>query len=352
MTSLLLRSSGRPATVAGIVEWFGAMQAQDVNSGLWSFGVRLPGSTLADINAALDRNEAVRTWPMRGTVHFVPPADVHWMLELTGVRAMAGVAKRRQLLGLDEKTVDRATEILGTALAGGKRLTRAECLAAIAEGGVEVTGQRGYHLLWYASQRGVSVIAPHIGKEQTFVLLDELVPAPNRPSREEALAILATRYFRSHGPTTIKDFAGWTGLTVTDCRAGVAAAGEALTTVEVDGVEMIADPAVLDAPPFTAPEWRALPGFDEYLLGFKDRSLMVDPGHLAAIVPGGNGMFRSTIVRSGRAVAVWTRTIGRKAVTVTVEPLVPLTVGDYDNVEIALRPYADYLGLSLTVKKP
>jgi hypothetical protein len=360
MTSLLLRSSPgpspgpspRPLTVAGTVEWFGAMQAQDVHSGLWSFGVRLPGFTFEDVNAALERREAIRTWPMRGTVHFVPPADARWMLDLTGVRALAGAGKRRQTLGIDEKTADRAVEILAGALAGGGRLTRAECLAAIAEGGVEVTGQRGYHFLWYASQRGVTAIAPHVGKEQTFVLLDEWVPAPNRPSREEALGLLATRYFRSHGPTTVKDFAGWTGLTRTDCRAGVAAAGDALTEVDVEGVEMIADPAVLDAPPFAGPEWLALPGFDEYLLGFKDRSMMVDPGHLAAIIPGGNGMFRSTIVRSGRAVAVWTRTIGRRTVTVTVEPLVPLTAADRDEATAALRPYAAYLGLPLTVKNP
>src|SRR4051812_24516812 len=116
MASLLLRGDG-PGSVAGIVEWFGAMQAQDVNSGLWSFGARLPGRTLADVNAALERREGIRTWPMRGTVHFVPPADAHWMLDLMGVRALAGAEKRRQTLGLDEKTADRAVEILGGALA-------------------------------------------------------------------------------------------------------------------------------------------------------------------------------------------------------------------------------------------
>ena len=92
MTSLLLRAhpSAKPDTVAGVVEWFGAMQAQDMASALWSLGVRLPGFTLADVNAALERREAIRTWPMRGTVHLVPPADARWMLDLMGVRALAG----------------------------------------------------------------------------------------------------------------------------------------------------------------------------------------------------------------------------------------------------------------------
>ena len=78
--------------------------------------------------------------------------------------------------------------------------------------------------------------------------------------------------------------------------------------------------------------------------------MMVDAGHLAAIIPGGNGMFQSTIVRGGRAVAVWTRALTRTGVTASVEPLIPLTVGDRDRVGAALQPYADYLGLPLTVK--
>jgi len=352
MTSLLLRPHprGNPGDVAGVVEWFGAMQAQDVASGLWSFGARLSGQTLADVNAALERREAIRTWPMRGTVHFVPPADAHWMLELMGVRALAGAAARRATIGLDAATADRGVEVLGEALAGGRRLTRAECLAALAEAGVGSAGQLGYHLLWYASQRGVTCIAPHIGSEQTFVLLDEWVPKPNRPDRDEALGLIALRYFRSHGPTTRKDFAGWTGLTMSDARAGIAAAGAALTTVEVDGVEMIADPALLDSLPGRVDDWWTLPGFDEYLLGFKDRSMMVDDAHKQAIIPGGNGVFQSTIVRAGHVVGTWKRTMGRKAVTVDAFPLVPLRPADRGKAERAFNRYAEFVGLPAVVR--
>ena len=346
LRSLLLTGAG-PDTVGGIVDWFGAMQAQDVNSALWSFGVRLPGVPLTAINEALERREVLRTWPMRGTVHFVPAVDAHWMLELMGVRALAGAVKRRESLGLDEKTVDRSVEILGAALSGGGRLTRAECLAALTEGGVEIEGQRGYHLLWYASQRGVTAIAPHVGKEQTFVLLDEWVPAPRRPDRDEALGLIALRYFRSHGPASRKDFAGWTGLTMGDCKTGIAVAGDALTTVDVDGVEMVAASGQLGEAPATG--WLALPGFDEYLLGYKDRTLMIGPGQLDAIVPGGNGVFRSTVVHDGRVMATWTRTLTAKGVTVTVVPLAPISEKDLLK---ALQPYAAYLELPLTVKNP
>src|SRR5262245_65534089 len=150
MASLLLRErvGGRPGDVAGVVTWLGAMQSQDLASGLWSFGVRLPGFTVDDVTAALERREAVRTWPMRGTVHFVPPRDVHWMLDLMGSRALAGAAKRRASLGLSEEVADRAVEVLGAALTGGGRLTRAQCLTGLADQGIGNGGQPGYHLLW------------------------------------------------------------------------------------------------------------------------------------------------------------------------------------------------------------
>ncbi|MFI0795176.1 winged helix DNA-binding domain-containing protein [Micromonospora rubida] len=350
-TSLLLRPhpTARPTDVAGVVEWFGAMQAQDAASGMWSLGLRLPGWTQADVQAALERREALRTWPMRGTVHLVPSRDARWMLEVTGVRILDAAGPRRALLGLSLEDVDRAADVLGGALAGGVRMTRSECLGTLNAAGVEATGQRGYHLLWYAAQRGITCIAPHVGTEQTFALLDEWVPDPHRPDRDEALGILALRYFRSHGPTTRKDFAGWTGLTAADAKRAIAVAGAALTTVTVDGVEAVVDPALLDAPREPVDDVHTLPGFDEYLLGYKDRSLMLDAAHKQAIIPGSNGVFQSTVVRGGRVAGTWKRTLTKTKVKVAVRPLVDLDVATRARVDAALEAYAAFVGLPLAV---
>ncbi|SCL70196.1 Winged helix DNA-binding domain-containing protein [Micromonospora citrea] len=354
MTSLLLRPhpGAHPATVADVVEWFGAMQAQDLASGMWSLGVRLPALDHDEVHAALERREALRTWPMRGTVHLVPPRDARWMLELTGVRPLTSAATRRAQLGLTEADADRAVDVLGAALAGGGRLTRARCLAALEAAGIGTSDQRGYHLLWYASVRGVTCLAPSVGTEQTFALLDEWAPAPRRPERDEALALLAQRYVRSHGPVTAREFAGWTGLTLTDARRGFAATGGALATVRVDGEEALVDAALLDAPRPAVDDLLVLPGFDEYLLGFKDRSLMLDAAHKNAIVPGGNGVFQATVVRGGRVVGTWKRSLDKARVTVRVLPLVPLDGPTRERVEGALRRYAEFLGRSLRVDWP
>jgi winged helix DNA-binding protein len=269
-----------------------------------------------------------------------------------GVRALAGAAKRRATIGLEERIAERAVEVLGAALAGGNRMTRAQCLSTLADAGLPVAGQQGYHLLWYASQKGVTCIAPNVGKEQSFVLLDDWAPEPNRPDREEALGVIALRYFRSHGPATRADLARWTGLPMTDVKAGVGAAGEGLTTVRVDGTDMIMDAALADAVPEPSDDWVALPGFDELMLGYKDRSMMVDADHMDAIVPGGNGVFQATIVRAGRVVGTWKRTLGRKAATVSVTPLVSFKAAERRKAEAALEPYAKFVGLPLDIRWP
>ncbi len=397
MASLQLAASDGvpvPAGVADIAAWFGALQGQDLASLQWSLGVRLPGSTLIDIEAALEAGSVLRTWPMRGTIHLVPAEDARWMLRVLGEKPLAGAAKRREYLGLSTADADRAVEVLGEALARDGRLTRAECIEALVADGIDGAGQRGYHLLWYASQHGVTCIGPTVDGEQTFVLLDDWAPQQREVTRDEALATIALRYFRSHGPTTRKDFAGWTGLTAGDAKTGIAACGDALVAVRGDGVEMVmaaellegarggsptrkvgaakdgaregsstrevgaakvgvrggsSTAGVQDLP--QVPEWLALPGFDEYLLGFKDRSLMVDAAGMEAVIPGKNGVFRATIVRDGRVVGTWKRTISAKSVTVDVAPL-GRGIGRKDRpaVEAALQPFAAFVERELVVR--
>lgn len=314
---LLTRRAGQPTDVTGVVEWFGAMQAQDVSSGLWSLGARLPAHTRADILDQMESRAVLRTWPMRGTIHFIPSRDAHWMLELTARRSFQATETRWAAWGLDAATVDKSIDLLAAALAGGKRLTRTDALEVLARAGVDTSRQRGYHILAAASIHGVVCIAPHVGKDPTFVLLDDWAADRNVPDRDESLAILARRYFASHGPATERDFAGWTGLNLTDARRGIAAQG--LATVRVDGTPMLVHPADLDAIP-GHDEIAVLPAFDEYLLGYKDRALMATPQQLAAIVPGNNGVFQPTVVQRGKVIALWKRTTGKTGTTITVNP--------------------------------
>ncbi|MDI1289682.1 MAG: winged helix DNA-binding domain-containing protein, partial [bacterium] len=192
------------------------------------------------------------------------------------------------------------------------------------------------------------------GKQQTFVLLDDWAPNQRTLGRTEALVELAWRYFRSHGPTTVTDFAGWSGLTLTDSRAGAAANADRLRSVEYAGelLWMSSDIAQHLADGLPAQPTRALPGFDEFVLGYKDRRVQIAPEHFEAIVPGGNGVFRSTICIDGRAVATWTRTIRRDRVDVDVIPFEPFSKGRTAEASAALERYAQFLGLPLRLSFP
>ncbi|MGC4175425.1 winged helix DNA-binding domain-containing protein [Demequina sp.] len=339
----LLLGKGEQRFVLEVAEWFGAMQAQDLASGAWSFGVRVPGLTAADVQAAQENREVLRTWPMRGTVHFVPAKDAAWMVKLMEKKPLAGGAARREYLGITLALVDRAVGLLSGALAGGRVLTRDECVAVLEAGGVPTAGQVSYHLLWYGCQLGVLCQGPPRGKEHTFTLLSEWVPSPNTPSREEGLAIMARRYFQSHGPASEKDFSRWTGLGLRECREGIAGAGDELVRVETSAGPMLASRSVLDST--TAVRRHVvLPGFDEYMLGYGDRSLLLEPEHFKTVVPGNNGVFQSTLVKDGRVVGIWKRTLKPKTVDVVTTTLEPATASDKKAFEREFAAYGKFLG--------
>lgn len=320
-----------------------AMQAQDFPGVKWSIGLRLDQSTEATVDAAFDSGDIVRSWPMRGTLHLVPAEDLGWMLELTAPRVIGSAAPRRAHLGIAEADVERAREIAFASLTGGRVLTRAALLAAIAAGGVSTDGQRGYHLLWYLAQTGTLVLGPADGRQQTFVLLHEWVRAPRRLERDEALGELAFRYFRSHGPATARDLARWSALTISDVRRGLAVCGRQLTELELDGVTYHLAPGTLAATP-PATNVHLLPGFDEYLLGYQDRTAALAPEHSQAVVPGGNGMFKPTMVADGEVVGTWQRTVTARDVVIEPMPFGPLPGPLQQGLIAAAGAYGAFLG--------
>ncbi|MDH4016973.1 MAG: winged helix DNA-binding domain-containing protein [Actinomycetota bacterium] len=353
MRSLLLDDPQRDHPDVGtrtpldVVEWFGAMQGQDLGSVQWSLGLRT-GLTRADIAVALESGEVLRTWPMRGTLHLVPGRDARWMLEHLGARALAGAATRRAHLELTEADADCGAEALGAALTGGTTLTRAECVAAIEAAGVSAAGQRAYHLLWYASQKGITCVGPNRGNEQTFVLLEEFAPDAVRLDREAALATIAERFVRSHGPVTAHDLARWADLTVRDARAGLASA-DSVTVLTLDERELFVHDALREAladPDEQAPipPARALPGFDELVLGYRDRTAQLDAAHERRVVPGGNGVFFPTLAVGGQVVGTWRRKELTRSITLTATPFAPVPTRARTALGRALTFYCDFMG--------
>jgi len=231
-------------------------------------------------------------------------------------------------------------------LAGGQRLSRAALMRLLESAQINPTGQRGYHILWYLAQTGLICLGPRQGKEQTFVLLDEWAPASQRLTREAALAKIAGCYFTSHGPATVADFATWAGLTLADARAGLETVTSSLVPEWHEGKEYWRGADASDAP-HDASSVYLLPGFDEYLLGYKDRSDVLATEHAGKVAPGGNGVFFPIIIVGGQVVGTWKRTVKKDAVAVTLTPFTDLAVSFERLVEAAQR-YSDFIDLPLS----
>jgi len=330
-----------------VVRWLGAIQAQDYSQALWAIGLRLRSATLADVEQAISDGRIVRTWPMRGTLHFVPPEDARWMLKLSASRILARDGRRLGQLGLDKGIMERCKELFYDALRGNRRLSRPEMMQLLEGAGISTQGQRGYHILWYVSQAGLICPGPMQEKQQTFALLDEWVPHSRELPREDSLAELAMRYFASHGPATVHDFAWWAGLTVAEARSGLHATMPELISERLNGREYW---MTIDAPDHTAcDEARVhlLPGFDEYLLGYRDRTAVLPQEDAPKVVPGKNGVFLPTIVVGGRVVGTWRRRLKRNSIDVTLSPF----TGQVDSEERAIeaaRSYSAFVGLPLS----
>jgi len=351
----------RDAAVGAVVERMLAMQAQDFAQASWAVGLRAPGSTRDDLVAALDAGEIVRSWPMRGTLHFTRPDDLRWMLALTAPRTVRSMAKRHRDLGLDEEAFARAAEIARAELSGGGAVSREEFTALVEAGGIATDGQRGMHLIWRLAHDGLICWGPARGTQQAMVLLDEWAPQTRELSRDDSLGEFVLRYVAGHGPATLKDFCWWSKVSVADATRGLERVREQLHEVELGGTIYweadetggglpTAEPA---APPTRARAraFHALPGFDEYLLGYPSRAPALPAEFSARMVPGDNGVFLPMLVSHGTIVGTWKRAITASKVTITPTPFAPLSAAEQTGFEREFRRFARFLGLSLVISE-
>jgi hypothetical protein len=332
----------------------GAVQAQDFESALWALGLR-SGNTAAEVRKAIALGLIIRTWPNRGTLHFVAREDARWMMELMAPRSVARSQRRHQQLGLDSSTIRKAEKVAIQELSGNRQLTREDLFQRFERKGVSTTGQRGYHLAWLLGQRGVLCFGAPTGKHQTFALLEDWVPPTPSLPREEALVRLASRYFASHGPATLGDFAWWAGLTIAEARQGAEEASsiESESAIRCETIdERTYWSAATGELELRRPDAaiHLLPPFDEYLLGYKERAAMLTPEHAKRVAPGANGIFLPIFVAKGHVEGTWKREIAGDSVTVRFLPFQEgrrFSAAEARSLRTTANRFALFLGLSL-----
>jgi Winged helix DNA-binding domain len=344
-------AGGAFAGVAEAVRWLGAIQAQEFEEAKWSLAERTDVHADADVEAAFARGDIVRTHVLRPTWHFAAREDVRWLLRVTRPRVHALNRYYYGRLELDAGTLVRSHAVLARALADGEALTRRELAGRLAAGGIEAVGVRLAYVLMHAELEEVICSGPRRGKQHTYALLDRRAPASplDDRSRERALAELALRYFRSHGPATIRDFTAWSSLTVAETKAALDdLGGELERSQDEAGTLWYSAPSPGAAAPASAPGAFLIPMYDETIVAYKDlRVVLAHP-------PPRPGLLDRAIVVDGYTLGSWKRTLARDSATVEATLFGQLSAGQAEALGGAVERFGRFLGLpaSLETRPP
>jgi hypothetical protein len=327
----------------------GALQAQDFPMSMWALGTRLNNATIADITAAFNRGEILRTHLLRPTLHLVSPENIRWLLKLTAPRIKSGLRTRHNELELSDKVLKKCYKIFRESLKDANHLTREELFNVLAGKGIIMDSHRVYHIIVSAELESLICSGVVKGGKQTYALMDERVPEAANLSKEEALGRLAGLYFSSRGPATVMDFKWWSGLSLTEAKNGLELAKSRLIG-EHFGSEVYWLPDNMSGVSSTADSVFLLPAFDEFLISYTDRSASLPAEHFKRAVSF-NGIFHPVIVRNGKVIGLWKRTIKKGSVTIETEFFETVTKTVKNQIKIQAGMFGRFLGKESEVKQ-
>ena len=338
--------SHRPADV---VSWLGAVQAQEYDAAKWALALRMQDGTVdADIERAFNEGRILRTHVMRPTWHFVTQSDIRWLLELTAPRVQRVMSSYNRRLELDLRTLTRGTTVIERALRGHRYLTRTELGERLQRAGLRMAGQRLAHLVMHAELERVICSGPRRGKQFTYALLAERAPRARSLSRDVALATLGQRFFRSHGPATIRDFVWWSGLTTADAKRALD-----MIRARREDVGGRSNWTYGSAPRGAMRDGMAhmLPVYDEYLVAYRDRDVVPHGPPTIVSRTRGSVTFQHALVVCGQVAGTWRTTRRAGRVLIDVVPLRRLNRLESRALGEAVHRYEQFLsaGVMLTV---
>lgn len=342
----LLRLRSQKLATSGInsaeevIDWMGALQAQDFAMSKWATGMRMNETSLKIVESAIDEAKIIRTHVLRPTWHLVSSDDIYWMLELTGPRIRSALQSNDRKLELTESDFSKSNRLLEHLLRDHNHLTREEIDLHMNHAGIGTQANRLYHLLCRAEICKIICNGRSVGSTITYALLQERVHSATSLTREEGLAKLAKKYFRSHGPATLQDFIWWSGLTTQDAKRALHSIHRQLGLIKLEGQEFwysedseaIAVPANLIL---------ALPAYDEFIISYKSRFAAVALESQSKAISS-NGIFRPVIVFNGQVIGIWRRATKKGRMEIYCNLFVPASPQLKEQIDQAFGPYGQF----------
>lgn len=333
-----------------VVSQLGAVQAQDYGAAKWGLAQRMRGATDSDVEKEIADGTIVRTHILRPTWHFVAAADIYWILALSAPRVHAANAYYYRHLELDDAVFRKSTNALTKALEGGKQLTREELGRALEKARIPMADPRRLSAsMMRAELDGVVCSGARRGKQFTYALLEERVARVNALDRDEALYRLAKRYFSTRGPATADDFSWWSGLTKTDSKRAAQAVAPELEHEIIDG-RSYWFPTPTRLAKRRTPLAHLLPNYDEYFIGFRDRSAFATRLRAAGIEARTDALSGHILTINGQIVGGWNRTLRGKEAIIRLKLLQRLTAPENRAVEKAARSFGEFLGIAAKIQ--
>ena len=329
-----------------VVAALGAVQSQDYAGGKWALAQRLKNATTdAAIDKAFNDGKILRTHILRPTWHFVAPEDIRWMLALSAPRVHTANGFMYRQQGLDGTIIKKSYNVLEEALQGGNSLTRSELGSAFEKAGIKAAeGIRLGYFIMSAELDAIICSGPRRGRQFTYALLEERAPKVRAWKREEALAELTRRYFATRGPATWHDFTWWSGLTMAEAKKGIEAVKSQFISEEIDGKTYWFDSSISPVKE-KSPTAHLLPNYDEYFIGFKDRSAIAEVVQQAGFEGDEPSFLANVIILDGHLIGGWRRTIKKNAVLIEFMPVTQLTKAQENAVHKAASQYGEFLQL-------
>jgi hypothetical protein len=330
-----------------ILEWFGAMQGQEYAQTKWGLGLRLQDLRDADIESNFTSGKILRTHLLRPTWHFVSSKDIRWLLTLTAPRVHQANAYMYRQLELDNRVFNKCHAILGNILQGGNQLTRNEINKEFHNQNIIAAGHRLSYIMMHAELEGLICSGARKRNQFTYALLEERVKHKRTLKPEEALRELTERYFKSRGPATIKDFATWSGLTVTDCKKGIGMITTSLEKVIVEKNEYYFYQSD-SSNDNQVQNIHLLPIYDEFIMGYQDRDAFFQ--HKDITKKSLKLSYDNMVMMDGQIIGTWRRVVKSDSLIVSFQFLQSLSKSQSKLLERAVHHLAEFIGMPVAVK--
>ncbi|RIW14106.1 winged helix DNA-binding domain-containing protein [Algoriphagus lacus] len=288
---------------ADVVSHFGAMQAQDYPMAKWAVGMRMQQASDKDIEMCVNSGEIIRTHILRPTWHFVSRKDIRWMMELSAPYVKIKSQYVNKQVGLTDEIFKKVWKMIEVELANDHNLTKEDLTERLLKKKIKVEGLLATQLLIRAELEMRICSGVRKANKITYALFESRVPNSEKLSKKDSLVKLASIYFKSRGPATIKDFMWWSGLNMTDAKYGVSGLGENLISASIDGVRYL----YFESDSFPKKQVSALlPSFDEYMVGYSEsRGIAFPPDIEKSFL--GNGIFKPIVLSDNTIVGTWKR---------------------------------------------